>query len=145
MVEKQSRPKKAASVSKKADVNDFMASLEHPLRAEIEVIRSLILGADGRVREAIKWNAPSFYIDEHFATFKLRPAGLVQVVFHTGAKVRADAKPIEIDDPTGLLTWAAPDRCMATLADMDDITARKAAFLSVVEQWIEQTVGSAAT
>jgi hypothetical protein len=92
------------------------------------------------VLEDVKWNAPSFYITEHFATFDLRSRDTVRVVFHTGAKVKPNAKAIAIDDLAGMLKWAAKDRCVATLKDMKDVRAKKAAFVSVVRQWIMQTV-----
>ena len=119
-------------------VDDFMARLEHPLKAEIEAVRAIILGADPRIHESIKWNAPSFSIAEHFATFKLRPIETVQVVFHTGAKSKPTATAMEIDDPAGLLTWAAKDRCVATFSDMRDITSKTTALVMIVNQWIEQ-------
>ena len=81
---------------------------------------------------------PSFALTEHFATFKLRPVETVHVVFHTGAKVRPDSTGIAIDDPAGLLRWAAPDRCMATFSDMQDIVAKATALGSIVNHWIEQ-------
>lgn len=67
-------------------VNEFMAGLEHPLKAEIEIVRAMILGTDEGIAERIKWNAPSFYCKDDFATFKLRPMQTVQVVLHTGQK-----------------------------------------------------------
>lgn len=139
MAARKPKPAKPARSSSTNDVDAFLAKLEHPLKPEIEAVRALIRGADARVREGVKWNAPSFYITEHFATFKLRPMNTIQVVFHTGAKVKADAGPIEVDDPAGLLTWAAKDRCVATLTDMDEIKAKEAAFVRIVKQWIAQT------
>lgn len=119
-------------------VEALLAGLDHPLKPEIEAVRALILGADARIAEDVKWNAPSFLVDEHFATFKLRPASTVQVVFHTGAKKRPDAKKVEIDDPGGWLSWAAPDRCLATFADMAEVERRGDALVTVVRQWLAQ-------
>lgn len=122
-------------------VDDFLAMLDHPRRAEIEALRALILDADPRVREAVKWNAPSFLVAEHFATFRLRPAATVQVVLHTGARARPEPLAPRIDDPAGLLAWASPDRCVATFRDAADVEAKRDAFLHVVRQWIAQTAG----
>lgn len=138
MTAEPSRGTKAARTGKAGSVDDFVARLEHPRKAELEALRALILRADDRVREEIKWNAPSFYIDDHFATFKLRPLHTVQVVLHTGARARPAAKAITIEDPTGLLKWAAADRCVATFVDMSDIDAKRAAFSSIIQQWIAQ-------
>jgi hypothetical protein len=120
------------------NVDAFMAQLDHPRKAEIEAVRAIIHGADPMIQESIKWNAPSFSMAEHFATFKLRPLGTVQVVFHTGAKVKATPSALVIDDPAGLLQWAAPDRCVATFSDMHDITAKQSALVAIVQQWIAQ-------
>ena len=129
-------PKKVARSVAKGGVDAFMSALDHPKKAEIETLRKLILGVDRRIEESIKWNAPSFAIGEHFATFKLRPAETVQIVFHTGAKVKPKAGAITIDDPMGLLAWAAPDRCVATLANLAEIRAKKTALTAIVTQWI---------
>lgn len=130
---------KLTGASAASAVDAFLAQLEHPRKAEISALRALILGVDGRVCEAVKWNAPSFYITEHFATFKLRPTTSVQIVLHTGAKVKPKAHAIHIDDPMGLLTWPAQDRCVATFADMREIKAKQDAFVRIVQQWIERT------
>lgn len=131
-------PKAASSANGKREVDAFMAALEHPLKAEIAAIRALILGADKRVQEGIKWNAPSFYIEDHFATLKLQPSTMVQVVLHTGAKVKSNSKAMDIDAPAGLLKWAAKDRCLVTFASMAEVKAQKAAFVAVLKQWIKQ-------
>lgn len=90
------------------------------------------------MRESIKWNAPSFAMTEHFATVKLRPVETVQVVFHTGAKVKPMAAAMEIHDPAAMLKWATQDRCVATFSDMHDITSKQSALVAIVQQWIEQ-------
>ncbi|MGB7815828.1 MAG: hypothetical protein WBL28_05710 [Methylotenera sp.] len=48
-------------MAKTITVHDFMANLAHPLKAEIEAVRSIILAADANISECVKWNAPSFY------------------------------------------------------------------------------------
>ena len=122
-------------------VNELMAGLDHPLKPEIEVLRALILGADPRIREEVKWNAPSFLIDDHFATFKLHPVDTVQVIFHTGAKKKAKPLQMVVDDPGSLLKWVAPDRCLTAFHDMQDVRARGPELARIVEQWIDQLGG----
>ncbi len=137
MVNKKTKATKATSVSNINEVNEFMARLEHPLKAEIEAVRALILASDKREGESTKWNAPSFFIEEHFATFKLRPTQTIQVVFHTGAKVKSNITDIKINDTSGLLKWVAKDRCVATFSNMKDIESQKTAFTAIVKQWIK--------
>ena len=36
-----------------------MARLEHPLKAEIHAVRAIILKANRKIAERVKWNTPS--------------------------------------------------------------------------------------
>jgi hypothetical protein len=120
------------------EVDDFMTKLEHPLKAEFQALRAIILGADKRIEEGIKWNAPSFYFKDYFATINLRSMDRVQVILHQGAKVKDNTKRVKIKDQLGILTWVATERCIATLTDLKDIKAKKNAFADIVRQWIKQ-------
>ena len=99
----------AANKSQAGDVAEFMRAFEHPLKVEIEAVRALILAADAAIKEGIKWNAPSFYVQEYFATIHVKNTRAVQVILHLGAK-RKQATGVVIDDPNGLLEWLAQDR-----------------------------------
>lgn len=124
--------------AKASEVGKFMAALEHPLKAEINALRQIIKAADKRIQEGIKWNAPSFYLKEHFATLKLRPTETVQVVLHTGAKVKSNRQAMKITDPAGLIKWAAKDRGVVTFSSLKDIQSQQAAFTKILKQWIKQ-------
>jgi len=121
------------------EVDSYMAELEHPMAAQVERLRSAILDVDPRVNESIKWNAPSFYIDDHFATFNLHYPDRVQIVLHAGAKAHPDAQQVEIGDPAKLLKWAAVDRASATFTSESDVDQKLARFLEILKQWIAQT------
>lgn len=123
------------------EVDRFMAELQHPLKPAVEALRAIIRRVDKRGGEGIKWNAPSFFIDRHFATFKLYPPDKVQVVLHTDAKKTDEAKKLKgiIADPDGLLKWAADDRCVVTFSDMEDVQKREDSFSAILKEWIAQT------
>ena len=40
-------------------LGQFLEGLDHPLKAEIERVRTIILGSNSEITEHIKWNAPS--------------------------------------------------------------------------------------
>jgi len=122
-----------------SDVDAYMDALEHPMAAQVERLRTAILELDPRINESIKWNAPSFYIDGHFATFNLHNPDRVQIVLHAGAKVNPDAQRLDVADPENLLTWAAVDRAIVTFESESEIDARLDAFLAVLTQWIALT------
>lgn len=123
-------------MAKPQDTDAFMAELDHPAKAEIEAVRRVIMTADPAISEGIKWNAPSFFYGDWFATFHLRAKGGVQIILHRGAKVRDYDGTIE--DPDGLLAWLAKDRATVKFSDMADIEAKSAGFTAIVRQWVAQ-------
>ena len=103
----------------------------------IDALRAIILGADPAVREGVKWNAPSFYTSEHFATFHLRSKRGVQLVLHLGAKGRPDAALRgAVPDPGGLLDWRGPDRAILTFADATAVEANAPAIEAILREWV---------
>lgn len=122
-----------------ADVEGYLAALDHPRKAEIVALRRLILAADRGITERIKWNAPSFGVGgDDRVTMRLAPKGQVQLVFHRGATpVVADG--FRFPDETGRLVWAAPDRATLTVVDAADLTASGAAITALVVRWIQAT------
>lgn len=120
-----------------ADVESFLAALEHPFRREILAVRELILGAAPSIAEGVKWNAPSFRTSEWFATFHLRARDGVRVILHLGAKKRDDAGGVAaVHDPEGLLRWLAADRAAVTFGDLAEVQAKGPALAAVVRAWI---------
>lgn len=89
-----------------AEVNRFMAQLDHPLKPQIATLLNASLASDPQITEQIKWKAPSFCIDgDDRVTFLLHPPAATHLVFHRGAKVK-DATDFAFEDPTGLMKWA---------------------------------------
>jgi hypothetical protein len=116
----------------KEAVDAYMNALEHPLKAEIAAVRSIIVNANSKVQERVKWNAPSFYYRDDIAAFNPRANGFVQLVFvfHRGKM---------IEDRLGLLEGDYKDRRLARFNDMRDIQAKQSALEQVVNRWIELT------
>jgi hypothetical protein len=119
-------------------VDSYLAALQHPHKKGVQALRKAILGIDARIREEVKWNAPSFCLEDHFATFRLHPGSVFQLVLHTGAKARANPKQFHLDDPQGLLKWAAKDRCIMAFASDADAMTKRAEVTRLVKSWIAQ-------
>ncbi len=73
---------KKAVINGTEQVNAYMNDLEHPLKAEIEITRNILLNANKKIQERVKWNAPSFYYKEDMATFNPREKKHIHIVFH---------------------------------------------------------------
>lgn len=135
----------------RGEVDDFMAKLDHPLKAGVELVRKVLLGADRRVREEVKWNAPSFRLEgaaDCFATANVhqnRQEAVVLLVFHRGVKAvkatKGAAAPT-IRDPEKLLEWRGKERAIARFADVKSIQARRAELAEIARQWIAGMPGS---
>jgi len=56
------------------EVTACLEALNHPLRKEIEALRNIILSADNRLEENVKWNGPNYCL-EHAdrITMKIHP------------------------------------------------------------------------
>lgn len=113
-----------------------MAAMSHPLAAEIAAVRAIILGASKDIGEAIKWNAPSFRTTEFFATIHLRSTKEVQIVFHLGAKKRAEIPEIKVFAPPEMLRWLAKDRCLVAMGKDAEVEARSKVLEKLVQAWI---------
>jgi hypothetical protein len=119
------------------DVAAFIAALEHAHVDAVAALRTIILAADARITEGIKWNAPSFRLADDFATMHLRTKQGIGLILHFGAKKTAiSTSGVHIDDPHGQLEWLAKDRAIVAFRDAADVTARKQGFTTLIRAWI---------
>ena len=64
------------------EVSTFLDDLHHPLREEIEALRILILKANSKITENIKWNGPNYCFEsEDQITMRLHPPKQIQLIF----------------------------------------------------------------
>jgi len=119
-----------ASALKSIDVDAEMAALDHPLKAEVEVLRDIIKSAGPDLGERWKWNAPSYHLGKHdMAAFNLHQKAFVQLVLVFPAGLM-------IDDRRGLLDGDYKDRRLARFDSLADIEAKRSALEAVVREWI---------
>jgi hypothetical protein len=82
-------------------VDAFLDERNHPLRTVIDRLRDVILSADPRIVEMIKWGGPTFVLANsraNLATIVLRGQSTLTLFFQEGAS---------LPDPHGLLTGTA--------------------------------------
>ncbi len=121
----------------------FIQQLEHPLKQEVQEVRKIILQLDSQITEHIKWNAPSFCInDEDRITFNFYGANKFRLVFHCGSKKKTQKESKEklINDDSGLLEWVAGDRATITITSIEDLNEEnKINLKKIATKWIEAT------
>lgn len=105
-----------------------MNKLEHPLKAEIEAVRTIIKAANTKISERIKWNAPSYYYKEDLVTFNLRATKHVHLVFHHAAIININEQ---------LLEGNYKDRRMVYLHNMDEVNGTKRTLEKIINELVE--------
>ena len=142
----QKKPTKTTQSPKKQskdqpEVDAFLASLQHPLMAEIEQIRTIVKAANTDLEENVKWNAPNFTLNgEDYITMSLHNEKKIQVIFHRGAKKQTIPDVKWIEDTSGMLDWKTNDRAIATFKKMADIEAQKDHFTGIIRKWLQATM-----
>jgi hypothetical protein len=82
-------------------VDAFLDGRPHPMRSVIDRLRQVVLSADPRITEMIKWGGPTFVLADggaNLATIMLRGQSAVTLFFQEGAS---------LPDPHGLLSGRA--------------------------------------
>jgi hypothetical protein len=127
-------------VNLNSEVSKFLNDLKHPLRTEIDQLRSIILNSVKGLSENIKWNGPNYsFGTEDRITMRIQPPKQIQLIFHRGAKKLAQPKDKIINDRSGLLVWKENDRAVATFKNIDDIMESMAGLDNIVKEWIKAT------
>ena len=116
---------KGLSFAAVSEVDAFMQDLDHPYKAEVELLRKIIKGTNTEIAEQIKWNAPSYsYRGQYLVTFNLRETKRIHLVFHN---------PLISKIKSPLLEGDYADRRMTYFSDMKDIKTRKAELVQVLK------------
>ena len=109
-------------------VDEYLLKKDHPLTAEIQQIREIILSTDDRIEEVIKWSSPTFIYKGNLASFFMNAKKFVSLMFHNGAIINVD---------NGLLQGDAKQGRTARFEDLEDIKNKKDALQEVVIGWIQ--------
>lgn len=118
-----------ATVGNTEQVNEFMDKLEHPFKAEVQIVREIIKKVNTAITEQIKWNALSFsYKGEYLVTFNLHAKQHIHLVFHN---------PMISKVKNNLLEGDYDHRRMTYFSDESDIKAKKTALEKVLKDLIK--------
>jgi len=119
---------KKAKPSDEELVNDWMQQLEHPLKAEIDTVLTIIKQSNSSIKERIKWNAPSYYSTEDIVTFNHRATQHVHLIFHHPSIVKIKSALLEGD---------YKDRRMLYLPDMKAIKVHKKELQRIINESVQ--------
>jgi len=121
------------------DVPEFLANLEPAKKEQVEQLRSIIKQAHPGLSEHIKWNAPSYVLDDKDRiTFNLlNKDNLVKLVLHLGATRPENKKgaPVMADE-SGLISWQSDIRGVLTFTDIADINTKHKQLGDIITRWL---------
>lgn len=130
--------RKRSETDESQAVNQWISACRHPLKPLIQSIRTAILASSPKITEGIKWNAPSFYCGEWFATVNAHGKQAVLVVLHLGVKTQRSATlRATIRDTDALLRWRAADRATISFASEAEFESHRRSFVTILRQWVK--------
>ena len=109
------------------DVDAWFAAYDNPQKDLVQAVRDVILDADPRVSEAVKWKAPTFMFKGNIASFYPKTKTHASLMFHTGAS---------LPDPHGLLSGEGDTSRVARFESLEDLQAKAPALRELVGAWI---------
>jgi uncharacterized protein YdhG (YjbR/CyaY superfamily) len=118
-------------VPKRREVDAWLAKYENPMKPVVMRIREIILAADRRIDECIKWQAPTFTYEGNLASFYPKSKQHASLMFHTGAKIPGDHPRLEGDgDTSRVLKIGSLDEAEAARGDLEKIVTAWVAWKS---------------
>jgi hypothetical protein len=115
------------------DVDRWLDQADHPLDATMRRAREIILAADGRITESIKWKTPTFAYKGNVASFN-PSKHLLSIMFHRGSEIPGSHPRLEGDG-----------RLVRTMrfTDLDQLETAHAELEAVIRAWCDWKAGSA--
>jgi hypothetical protein len=111
------------------EVDIWFESYEHPHKEVMLKVRQIILAADKRMEECIKWKSPTFTFKGNMASFNPGTKKHVSLMFHNGASIPGDFPDLQGGGDTV--------RYM-TFSDLSDAEVRRDELVAIVQAWIER-------
>ena len=114
-------------MARRPDVEAWLAGYGNPMKDVVLRIRDIVLDADPRIDECIKWQAQTFTYKGNLASFYPRSKDHASLMFHTGAQIPGSYPRLEGSGDTS--------RVMK-VGSVSDAEAARAELEAIVRAWI---------
>jgi hypothetical protein len=121
-------------MNRNPEVDRWFDQAGHPLDAAMRRAREIILGADDRVTESIKWKTPTFAYQGNIVSFN-PSKHVISLMFHRGAEIPGAHPRLE-----------GGGRLARTMrfSDLEQLEAGRADLEAVIRAWCDWKAGSPA-
>jgi hypothetical protein len=104
------------------EVDAWFAKYDNPKKDVVLRVREIVLGADPRIEETIKWQAPTFTYNGNLASFYPKSKEHASLMFHYGAKIPGKHSRLEgTGDTSRVLKIATVTEANRAKADIERI------------------------
>ena len=110
------------------DVDAWLDRYDNPMKPLVAQVRRIMLDADARIGEVVKWSTPTFVYRGNLASFQPRSKRFVSILFHEGASIPGDHPILE-----GQTAHAR----YARMPDADEVERRRPELEAVVRSWCD--------
>ena len=119
-------------MGKNAEVQEWLDDFDHPLKEAILGVRDIVLGADDRVEECIKWKSPTFTFGGNIASINPNTKKKVSLMFHRGAEIPGDHPALVGGGGTVKYMY---------FADLPDVEAQRPSLEAAIRAWCAMKEG----
>jgi hypothetical protein len=110
------------------EVDAWFERYDNPMKDVVQRVREIVLDADPRVDECIKWQAPTFTYKGNIASFYPKSRQHASLMFHLGAKIPGTHPRLQGSGDTS--------RVMK-VADLADAETARTELESIVRAWCD--------
>ena len=109
-------------MNRNPEVDRWFDQAGHPLDAAMRRAREIILGADDRVTESIKWKTPTFAYQGNIVSFN-PSKHVISLMFHRGAEIPGTHPRLEGDGRLArTMRFSDLEQLEAGRADLEAVT-----------------------
>jgi len=119
-------------MTKNKEVDAWLKAYENPMKPVVAAMREVILKADTRVTEAIKWQAPTFICEGNIASFFPKTKSHASLMFHKGAVIPGDFPNLAGD---------GKEARSFKVAGLDDLDTKADELAAILVAWCEMKDG----
>lgn len=110
------------------EVDAWFERYDNPMKEAVQRTREIMLAADPRIGETIKWSTPTLTYRGNLASFQPRAKQFVSILFHTGASIPGEH---------AILQGGGDTARYARLADLEAVEPARPDLEAVVRAWCD--------
>jgi hypothetical protein len=116
------------AMGRNPDVDAWFARYDNPLKPVMQRVREIVLDADARIGESVKWSTPTFEYRGNLASFQPRSKRFASLLVHTGATIPGNHPILEGDGPQVRIM---------RFTDVATVESRRDELAEVVRAWCD--------